>query len=119
MEELLKKLGKMNYYVKNIDEIMLGRERDIFRHEWERVAFEIELMKDLNGYTKDQERITTTIKETASKKVYEATGDRDLADCVFHDFGILSDGSLLGYKDEWFTKFRNCYEAKIIPTGEL
>lgn len=119
MEELLKKLGNMNYYVKNIDEIMIGRERDVFRHEWERVAFEIELMKDLNGFNKEKEKRSMTIKEKASKAVYESTGDRDLAECIYHDFGILCDAYLLGYKDPWFTKFRNCYEASIIPTGEL
>lgn len=119
MEELLKILGNMNYYSSDIDEIVHGREKEVFRHEWDRVAFEIELMKDLNGFSKEQEKCSASIKEKASKKVYESTGDNDLAECVYADFGILCDGMQLGYKDNWFTKLHDCYAAAIIPTGEL
>ena len=119
MEELLKNLNSINFYFSNIDEILQGRTIEVFKHEWERIAFEIELMKDINGYSKEQEKYTNRIKEKASKRIYESTGDSELADCVLHDFAILSDGAQLGYKDTWFSKFRNCYEAAIIPTGEL
>ena len=119
MEELLKVLGKINFYHINIDEILQGREIDAFKHEWDRVAFEIELMKDLNGFSIEQEKSSKMIREKASKCIYEATGDSDLADCVFADFGILSDGVQLGYKDSWFAKLWNSYAAALIPTGEL
>ena len=119
MEELLKSIGKINFYQLNIDEILLGRELDVFKHEWERVSFEIELMKDLNGYSSNQAKFTKQIKEKASKRIYEAAGDRDLADSIFSDFGVLCDGFQLGYKDDWYTKMWNAYAAAVIPTGEL
>lgn len=119
MEELLSVLGKINFYHSNIDDIIQSRELDVFKHEWDRVSFEIELMKDLNGFTKEQEKYTKTIKEKASKRIYESTGDSDLADCIYEDFGILSDGLQLGYKDDWFTKMWESYSAAVIPTGEL
>ena len=52
-------------------------------------------------------------------RIYESSGDSDLADCIFADFGLLCDGFQLGYKDAWYTKLWNSYEAAIIPTGEL
>ena len=119
MEELLKALGKINFYRSNIDDIIRGREQDIFKHEWDRVAFEIDLMKELNGFSNEQEKCTKNIKEKASKRIYESTGDNDLADCVYADFGILSVVIQFGYKDSWFTKLHDCYAAAMIPTGEL
>lgn len=119
MEELLKALGKINFYHSNIDDIILGREKESFKNEWDRVSFEIDLMKELNGFSKEQERCSKVIKEKASRRIYESTGDSDLADCVVADFGILSDGLQLGYKDSWFAKLRNCYAAATIPSGEL
>ena len=119
MDELLKVLGKINYYYSDIDQIIHGREIEAFKHEWDRVSFEIELMKELNGFSKEQENCSKVIREKASKRVYEATGDSDLADCVLADFGILSDGIQLGYKDAWFTKLYDHYAAAVIPTGEL
>ena len=119
MEELLKILGKINFYHSNIDDILHRRELDVFKHEWERVSFEISLMKDLNGFTSEQVKYTRMVKEKASKRIYEATGDSDLADCVYEDFAILSDGMQLGYKDDWFTKMFESYAAAVIPRGEL
>ena len=119
MEELLKSIGKINFYHLNIDEILHGRELDVFKHEWDRVAFEIELMKDLNGFGPEKEKFSKQVKEKASMRIYESSGDSDLADCIFADFGVLCDGFQLGYKDAWYTKLWNSYEASIIPTGEL
>lgn len=119
MEELLNIIGKINFYQLNIDDILHGRELEAFKHEWDRVAFEIELMKELNGFSSEKEKNSKFVKEKASKRIYEATGDSDLADCVYADFGVLSDGLQLGYKDGWFTKMWNCYAAAVIPTGEL
>ena len=119
MDELLKIVGKINFYQLNIDEILQGRELDVFKHEWDRVAFEIELMKDLNGFSSNQEKYTKQVKEKASKRIYEAAGDSDLADCVCSDFGVLCDGHQLGYKDDWYTKMWNAYAAAVIPSGEL
>lgn len=119
MDELMKALGKINFYYSNIDEIINGRELEIFRHEWDRVAFEIELMKDLNGFSDEQMKYSKEMKEQASKRIYESTGDSDLAECVYADFGILSDGIQLGYKDSWLMKLHDCYASAAIPTGEL
>lgn len=66
MEELIKALGHINFYLADADEIFGGR------------------------------------KERVSE-----------------DYCLLYDGQAVGYKDKWFTKFRNCYVASVIPSGQL
>ena len=86
MDELLKIIGKINFYQLNIDDILQGRELDVFKHEWDRVAFEIELMKDLNGFSPEKEKFTKQVREKASMRIYESSGDSDLADCISGSF---------------------------------
>lgn len=49
----------------------------------------------------------------------EFTSDSDLVGYVSNDFGLISDASLLGYKDLWLDKIVTCYEKGIIPSGIL
>ena len=81
-------------------------------------CYYVELVTD-EGTRFERNKTALRLKEKASKRIYEATGDSDLADCVYEDFAILSDGMQLGYKDVWFTKMFESYAAAVIPSGEL
>lgn len=66
MEELIKALGHIKFYLADADEIFSGRKIKTFDRERIRIFLEVEMLKDM-----------------------------------------------------WFAKFRNCYAASVIPSGQL
>ena len=87
MEDLIRALGHINFYLADADEIFSGRKIKTF--------------------------------DRVYRQIYETTGDSELAECVAEDYCLLYDGQVVGYKDKWFTRFRNCYAASVIPSGQL
>ena len=119
MEELITALGHINFYLADADEILEGRKENTFHNERMRILLEVEMLKDIRTYTEENKRKRTQIHDKVYRQIYELTGDSELAECVSEDYGLLYDGLVLRYKDKWFTKFRNCYAASVIPSGQL
>ena len=119
MEELIKALGHINFYLADADEIFAGRKENVFDSERIRIFVEVEMLKDIRTYTEDHKKKRYKIHDKVYRQIYESTGDSDLAECVADDYCLLCDGQVVGYKDKWFTKFKNCYAASVIPSGQL
>ncbi len=119
MEGLIKALGNINFYLADSEEIFLGRQTKTFDKERVRVFLEVEMLKDIRTYTEVHKKKRLQVHDRVYRQIYETTGDSELAECVAEDYGLLYDGQVVGYKDKWFTKFRNCYAASVIPSGQL
>lgn len=119
MEELIQALSYINFYLADTDEIFIGRKRNDFDNERIRVFIEVELLKDICTYTEEHRKQKHRIQDKVYCQVYESTGDSELAECISEDYCLLYDGQVVDYKDKWFSKFRNCYEASVIPSGQL
>ena len=107
MEELIKALGHINFYLADADEIFAGRKENVFDSERIRI------------FTEDHKKKRYKIHDKVYRQIYETTGDSELAECVSEDYCLIYDGQVVGYKDKWFAKFRNCYAASVIPSGQL
>lgn len=119
MDELIKALGHINFYLADPDEIFAGRKANAFDNERIRVFLEVEMLKDIRTYTEENKRKRNQVHDKVYRQIYETTGDSELAECIADDFCLLYDGQAVGYKDKWFAKFRNCYAASVIPSGQL
>ena len=119
MEELIKALGHINFYLADADEIFAGRKENVFDSERIRISLEVEMLKDIRTYTEDHKKKRYKIHDKVYRQIYETTGDSELAECVSEDYCLIYDGQVVGYKDKWFAKFRNCYAASVIPSGQL
>ena len=114
MVELLNKLNNIQYEELDIDDILDKRESDPLDSEWMRVYREIKELK--KGKKFDD---TTEIEKKAFVTVYEKSHNDELAGYISDDFGLIADGKVLNYADEWLDKLAVCYEKAIIPCGEL
>lgn len=83
MEDLIRALGHINFYLADADEIFTGRKTNAFDNERIRTFLKVEMLKDIRTYTEEHRK--------KRHKVH----------------------------DKWFTKFRNCYAASVIPAGQL
>ena len=119
MEDLIRALGHINFYLADADEIFSGRKIKTFDRERIRIFLEVEMLKDIRTYTEEHKRKRFKIHDRVYRPIYETTGDSELAECVAEDYCLLYDGQVVGYKDKWFTRFRNCYAASVIPSGQL
>ncbi len=119
MEDLIRALGHINFYLADADEIFTGRKTNAFDNERIRTFLEVEMLKDIRTYTEEHRKKRHKVHDKVYRQIYETTGDSELAECVADDFCLLYDGQVVGYKDKWFTKFRNCYAASVIPAGQL
>ena len=111
MVELLNKLNNIQYEELDIDDILDKRESDPFDSEWMRVYRELKKGKKFDD--------TTEIEKKAFVTVYEKSHNDELAGYISDDFGLIADGKVLSYADEWLDKLAVCYEKAIIPCGEL
>lgn len=119
MDEIIKALNDIDFYMTDVEEIFQGRKRNDFDNERTRAFIEVELLKDIRTYTEEHRKQKHRIHDKVYRQVYESTGDSELAECISDDYCLLYDGQVVGYKDKWFSKFRNCYEASVIPSGQL
>lgn len=115
MEKLLKTLQEINYEELDIDEILDHRDSEPFDNNWVRVYQTIETIKEKTGCISNSDGV----REKAFKMVYELSGCGELAGYISDDFGLIADGKMLKYSDEWLDKLVSCYEKLIIPCGKL
>lgn len=114
MQELLDRLGQINYEELDFDGILEQRERDPFDREWVRVYQAVEERK--KGSTVHS---TRDIEKKAYLMVYEKSEHDELAGYIADDFGLIADSRTLGYSDKWLDKLIACYEEARIPCGIL
>lgn len=121
MNELLNCLNSIDYDRFDIDylnELLDSRDSASFDTEWCRVDREIEVLKNSQSYTGEDEEAQGKIREKAFM-IIEQNTESELAAYVSDDFGLIYDSLILNYKDEWLDKVIAAYKNKKIPSGEL
>ena len=82
MEDLIRALGHINFYLADADEIFSGRKIKTFDRERIRIFLEVEMLKDIRTYTEEHKRKRFKIHDRVYRQIYETTGDSELAECV-------------------------------------
>ena len=121
MNELLKCLNSIDYNIFDEDylnELLDSRDSAPFDTEWCRVDEEIEVLKNAQSYTGENEEEQDKIREKAFM-IIEENIEGELSEYVSDDFGLIYDSLVLNYKDEWLNKLITAYKNKKIPAGEL
>ncbi len=119
MEELITRLENIDFTDMDVDELLDKRDEEAFDSEWMRVYNELEKLKQENVYTEENRKHNSDIREIAFRKVYELSGDSDLAGYVSDDFGMILDSRLLGFSDDWLDRMVDCYMSGYVPCGIL
>ncbi|MBQ8802858.1 MAG: hypothetical protein IJZ53_04395 [Tyzzerella sp.] len=119
MEELLEALNHMEFHTMYVEEIFQGRKRNDFDNERIRAFIEVELLKDIRTYKEEHRKQSDKIRGEVYRLIYGMCRNSRLAECIADDYCLIYDGQVVGYEDIWFLKFIQCYEASVIPTGQL
>lgn len=114
IDELINCLYSIDYSVFNedyIDELLDGRDSDLFDTEWCRVYKKINALKNDQNYTDVIKEEQGKVREKAFMIIKQNTGS-ELSDYVSDDFGLIYDSLILSYKDGWLNKLIEEYKNR-------
>lgn len=119
LDALIEKLADICLTDTDIDAILDMREQEPFDRAWMNAYNEVERLKQENGFSASQIKISDDYRKQAYLKAYSLFQSSDIAAYISDDFGLIADSEQFQYESLCISKLMQSYMSSIIPCGNL